>query len=275
MEATGCSISARRRVLTSSDGLSSLPVTGSRYVHRRAPIDGGQADYSLDHTGEPQSNYVRWVADLCVPHLGKNVLDVGAGFGAVTQHIADGRTVTALDTSPVCVAALEERFGDNPNARVVHGDLSALDDEQYDSALLTNVLEHIFDDSGFLAELRKRLTPAGTIVVYVPALNWLYTGWDHKVGHYRRYSKRRLRGVFHEAHLAVTHLRYANMLAIPAWAVSGLMVDHKDRHVRSLDGWDHFAVPVIRGIETQIPPPIGLNLLGVGQAPKAPLLFTG
>ena len=236
------------------------------YVHPRALADGGEPDYGLDVANDAQANYVRWVADLCLPHLGQTVLDVGAGFGAITQHVAADRTVTALDTSPACAKTLRSRFTDCPNVTVVHGDTSALGQQRFDSVLLTNVLEHIADDAGFLNDLKSRLLPKGSIVIYVPALNGLYSGWDRKVGHYRRYSKRRLDGVICEAGgLAVTHLRYANLLAIPAWLLSGRLVDQDARAARSLDAWDRLAVPVIRAVETWVPPPVGLNLLGVAR----------
>jgi SAM-dependent methyltransferase len=241
-------------------------MTQRGYVHHRAPADGGEPDYGLDVANDAQSKHVRWVASLCLPYLGSTVLDVGAGFGAITEHIIADRRVTALDTSSACAEALRSRFADSPNVTVIHGDLSAFDQERFDTILLTNVLEHIADDSGFLNELARLLSPRGRIVIYVPALNGLYTGWDSKVGHYRRYSKRRLVGVIREADgLAVTHMRYANMLAIPAWLVSGRMVDQQARAAQSLDAWDRFAVPVIREVESRVPPPIGLNLLGVAQ----------
>jgi SAM-dependent methyltransferase len=245
--------------------LFSLTMSQRGYVHHRALADGGEPDYGLDVADDAQTNYLRFVGELCLPHLGSTVLDVGAGFGSITEQIATGRTVTALDTSPACADALRSRFADNSNVTVVHGDLSALGTERFDSILLTNVLEHIADDAGFLADLKSRLLPRGRIVIYVPALNGLYTGWDRKVGHYRRYSKRRLAGVICEAddHLAVTYMRYANMLAIPAWLFSGRMVDEKAREARSLDAWDRYAVPVVRAVESRVPPPIGLNLLGV------------
>jgi SAM-dependent methyltransferase len=241
-------------------------MTQRGYVHRRALADGGEPDYGLDVASDAQTNYVQWVADLCLPHLGGTVLDVGAGFGAITAHVTPGRTVTALDTSLTCAEALRSRFADAPNVTVVHGDLSALGEARFDSILLTNVLEHIADDTGFLNDLQRRLLPGGRIVIYVPALNGLYTGWDRKVGHYRRYSNRRLTGVIEESDgLVATHMRYANMLAIPAWMVSGLMVDESDRTAHSLDTWDRFAVPTIRAVESRVPPPLGLNLLGVAQ----------
>jgi SAM-dependent methyltransferase len=245
-------------------GLVSRGVTGSRYVHPRSLGDQGEPDYSLDLTVDASSNYAQWIADLCAPHLGPTVLDVGAGYGAITSHVTTGREVTTLDTSPTCVDALRARFAETPNVRVVYGDLSALgDQDRFHSILLTNVLEHIRDDCGFLAALKDRLLPGGQIVVYVPAINGLFTTWDRKVGHYRRYSKRRLVAVNAEAGLLVTRLRYVNLLAIPAWPFSGRMGGHDRSVTRSLGAWDQIAVPVCRFIESRINPPVGLNLLCV------------
>jgi SAM-dependent methyltransferase len=244
-----------------------MPEAG--YVHPRALHSGAESDYSLDIAEDASSNYVRWVAELCSPHLGSTVLDVGAGFGAITSHIVEGREVTVLDSSPTCIAALKSRFKDTPNVRVVEGDVTSLECQAFDSILMTNVLEHICDDAQMLAALTSFLRPDGTIVVYVPAINGLFTNWDRKVGHYRRYSKRRMAGVAAEAGLSVATLEYVNLMAIPAWLISGRLVDKERRTVRSLSTWDKFAVPVSRALESRVRPPIGLNLLCVLKAGAA------
>jgi SAM-dependent methyltransferase len=244
-------------------------MSAAGYVHPRALDSGTESDYSLDIAEDASSNYVRWVAELCSPYLGSTVLDVGAGFGAITSHIVEHREVTVLDSSSTCIAALKSRFAYTPNVRVVEGDVASLDCQAFDSILMTNVLEHICDDAQILATLRSHLLPDGVIVVYVPALNGLYTNWDRKVGHYRRYSKRRLAGVAAEAGLSVAILQYVNFLAIPAWLVSGRLVDKELRTVRSLSTWDKFAVPVSRALESRVRPPIGLNLLSVLKADAA------
>jgi hypothetical protein len=127
---------------------------------------------------------------------------------------------------------------------------------------MINVLEHIEDDSGVLAGLRPLLSPGGAIVLYVPALNGLYGRWDRKVGHYRRYSRWRLREVANEAGLDVVELRYVNALAIPAWiAFSRTDVDRTQGV--SLSIWDRTGVPLSRAVERRIRVPFGLNLLAV------------
>ena len=160
-----------------------------------------------------------WVAELCDRYLGHRVLEVGAGLGAVTAHYEQGHDVVVNDLSPSCVQALRERFADHPNVRVDDCDLRVLDlQERFDSVLMVNVLEHIADDVEALQGLSQLLVPGGDIVVYVPALNWLYGPNDKKVGHYRRYSVWRLREVFRGAGLEPVELRWVNFLAIPAWA---------------------------------------------------------
>jgi hypothetical protein len=107
--------------------------------------------------------------------------------------------------------------------------------------------------------------PNGSLVIYVPAINGLFTSWDRKVGHYRRYSKTRLAGVVREAGLKVAELRYVNVLAIPAWVFSGRLVNREAGVVRSLGVWDRFMVPATQFVEGRVRVPIGLNLLCVAQ----------
>ncbi len=134
--------------------------------------------------------------------------------------------------------------------------------------VLINVLEHIYDDAGALAALKSHLKPGGTCVVYVPALNGVYGPYDREVGHWRRYSKKRLAAVAREAGPdARVAVRYVNILAIPAWillSLGGLKRD-ADSVGRTLGLWDKIGVPFGRIVESRIPPPIGLNLLCVSR----------
>jgi len=240
-----------------------------RYVHPRAAgteEQEGDEQFNLDNVSETAPNYLHWVADLVEPHLGESVLEVGAGTGSVTQHLIDGRRLVATDLSESSVATMSRRFEREPSVRVVRAGLRTWDPgEQFDSVLMINVLEHIRDDVGVLASLRRHVKPGGSVVIYVPALNGLYGPWDEMAGHFRRYSKWRLRRVLEGASLDVVELRYANALAVPAWALFSLVSRVDTNGDRSLSIWDRTAVPLTRLIETRFAPPIGLNLLGVGR----------
>jgi cyclopropane fatty-acyl-phospholipid synthase-like methyltransferase len=230
------------------------------------PSDSAHHDANLDVAGDSSPNYLRWIADLIKPHLGASVLEVGAGIGTVTELYAPGHTVLATDLSDLRVAALEERFGAVPTVTVAKRDLRDLRDDgaRFDSIVMINVLEHIEDDAGVLSDMRNLLRDGGNIVIYVPALNGLYGRFDRQVGHYRRYSKWRMREVAVEAGLRVDELMYVNALGMPAWvAFSATYSEGRVRHAGqgSLPIWDRTGVPISRAIERRVRIPLGLNLL--------------
>ena len=58
---------------------------------------------------------------------GELVLDVGAGTGALTSHLADaGASVIAIELHPDRLAALRERFAGAPRVKVVKADAGSL-----------------------------------------------------------------------------------------------------------------------------------------------------
>jgi SAM-dependent methyltransferase len=253
------------------DLLRPLPAAG--YVHpksRANPAEDGQHAASLEIAAESSTGYLSWISELVEPHLGREVLEIGAGLGTITERYAHGRDVLATDVSDECVAGLRERFSGSRNVEVAQIDIRQLGStgKRFDSALMINVLEHIKDDAGVLGDLASLVRPGGNVVVYVPALNGLYGAWDRKVGHFRRYSKWRMRGVCQAAGLVPQELRYANMLAIPAWMIYSQMNLEADTTVsNNLSLWDRVGVPLTRAIETRVRVPIGLNLLSVLQVP--------
>jgi SAM-dependent methyltransferase len=179
--------------------------------------------------------------------------------------------VLAIERSGWCIEELEKRFAQTPNVTVRHADLVELfgEPQRYDSIVMINVLEHIEDDVAALASLRRLLVPGGRVVLYIPALNGLYGPWDRKVGHYRRYSKWRMRRVLDAAGLVEVDLRYMNSLSIPAWWI--FSHGNVERSVAGrLNLWDKTGVPLGRLIESVIPPPLGCNVFCVARAKDEP-----
>lgn len=247
----------------------------SNYVHPRASRSGNHA-CSLEIADESTPNYQRWITQLCRPYIGNRVLEIGAGHGAVTRFLCEEVSdYVATDTAPECLTALESKFRDSSNVTVRKLDiLSDQIDDEFDSIIMINVLEHLLEDSEILRSLSGRLAADGKIIIYVPALNSLFGDWDDMAGHFRRYSKRQLEHVIAAAGLAVVESRYVNLLAIPAWfAFSRLGVRRKPAKQpdatfgRDLQIWDRTAVPLTRWVETRVRPPIGLNVLGIAGKP--------
>jgi SAM-dependent methyltransferase len=119
---------------------------------------------------------------------GPDVLNGGAGQGTLSRRLAElGFEVTSTDVSPEAVELLRERApGD-----VLEADLTSLpfEDARFDAAVLGEVLEHIENDRGALAEVARVLRPQGVLAVSVPANPKLHGPSDVWAGHLRRYTR--------------------------------------------------------------------------------------
>jgi SAM-dependent methyltransferase len=258
--------SARARATPTWGGVRARlrPGPATRYVNPEAEgivNEDGDHDAGIDVAEENSPNYLAWIADRVRPHLGRAVLEVGAGTGSITELYAPGRQVLAIDRSPWCIDEMNKRFATIDNVEVRKVDALDLVDEgrRFDSIVMLNVLEHIEDDVAILRTLGSLLEPDGRIVLYVPALNGLYGRWDRKVGHYRRYAPWRLRAVLDEAGMAPVEMGYMNALSVPVWwAFSHSDVEKSNAGKMSL--WDKTGIAWGRRIESVIPVPFGLNV---------------
>jgi len=86
---------------------------------------------------------------------------------------------------------------------------------RFDAIGLFDVLEHLEKPVESLTALRNRLTPAGSIVITVPANPWLWGPHDAVHQHFRRYTAASLRAHMATAGLTVHYLSYFNSLLLP------------------------------------------------------------
>jgi SAM-dependent methyltransferase len=119
------------------------------------------------------------------------VLDAGCGTGRnITEYARLGETA-GVDPSPDAVAFCHARG----LGQVIESGIENLpfDDGAFDLVTATDVLEHIPDDGGAARELRRVTRPGGSLLVTVPAYQWLWSQHDDSHHHQRRYTLRRLR----------------------------------------------------------------------------------
>jgi len=236
-----------------------------------APVDFDDSDSQLEsvlHSLQDADHYADWIYSLCEPHLGQEVLEIGAGHGELTQRLSHGRFVTATDLSKRCVEELQEQFEGVPNVEVRHADVAALgDSRRYDSVILVNVLEHIDDDVGALRDLRDMLKPGGNLIVFVPAFESLYSDFDRRIGHRRRYRRSRLISTVDKAGFRLVDARYVNSVGAVAWWLFARRLRQIPTQRWSVRLFDRLVVPTLSKVEARRPPKWGQSVLCVAERP--------
>lgn len=215
-------------------------------------------------------NYAGWIFELIEPHLGDEVLEVGAGHGTFTEMLArKAKRVVASDISERCVGRLRDRFSADSSVEVLHGSIdSAATNGPFDSVILINVLEHIEDDDGALRELAgSLLKPGGRVVLWVPAFSLLYSDFDRKIGHYRRYGMSALRTQLSDAGYDVQDIRYVNAVGAIAWLMFARILRRTPTNGTLVKVFDKYFVPVLNRIERRWRPPFGQSVLAVAVRP--------
>jgi SAM-dependent methyltransferase len=157
------------------------------------------------------------IRELAVPTTAA-VLDVGSGTGTNLRLLRElgFSNVSAVDASDDAIRFCEEK-GLGP---VRKGDICALPcpDHAYDLILATDIIEHVDDDAGALAELHRVLRPGGIAILTVPAFPSLWGLQDRVSLHKRRYRRRELEGRVTEAGLSLRSCFYFNyLLFLPIW----------------------------------------------------------
>ena len=198
---------------------------------------------------------------------------VEGGVGAcknLLEFQSLGYDVAGFDISAEAVAFGEQRGLQDV---AVHdlGQPWPLPDASANVVVMLDVLEHLENPVLVMQHASRVLQPGGGIVFTVPAYPWLFSNWDKRLGHFRRYTRTMLKRQAGEAGLAVARLNYWNAFTLPP-ALLMRMVER----VRQRDEAPEFprvsqltnrllltAAACERAWIRRLPSPCGLSLFGV------------
>jgi len=221
-----------------------------------------------------------WVAALLDGHLpqGARACDVGTGTGETLRTLADlGAEVqvgTELDESALRVAQV--RF---PGLHLVQSvaEQLPLRDSFFDCVTSMDVIEHLDDDRLALREYGRVLKPGSPVVITVPAYQQLWSDFDVRAGHRRRYTRRMLNDALVDAGFRVVRISYLfSFLAVPALILRKTPLR---RYVGESDGggaaapWLNRALGWVSSVERwlafkmRVPIPIGLSVIAIAYTP--------
>ncbi len=212
-------------------------------------------------------NYNAWLADLALPHLGDDPVEIGAGIGTFTRLWLDAGVprLTVSDVEPRALSALRRRFAGDSRVVVEWIDVTDPREGSHSALVALNVLEHVGDDGAALRAAARLVRPGGKIVLVVPAFGFAMSRFDRSIGHHRRYTTASLRSAFERAGLVPRDVRYVNAPGLPAWVVAMRLLRREPHNGAALRAWDRLVVPIARGVESRLAPPFGQSVLGVAE----------
>jgi SAM-dependent methyltransferase len=238
--------------------------------------------FTDDHFGAAQDlerlgtarHFFGWVLEEFDPFLKGRVLEVGAGLGSITRMLVDRYpelSIVALEPAENVFPDLESIAALEPRVTAHRQTLAEYrpgPGERFDAVVYLNVLEHIDDDAGELRLAAGVLRPGGALLVFGPALGWMYSELDYKAGHYRRYSLHRLGRLVTGAGLELVSARYFDVLGVPPYLLVYKLLRHDDITGSTLWGYDRIVVPLSRWLQRVLRrPPLGKNVIVIGRKP--------
>lgn len=130
-------------------------------------------------------------------------VEMGAGTGQMTAiFLARGFHGACHDLGDDSRELLRRNLATHGTRIEVVDSLQALPDAGFDYLFAFEVLEHIEDDAGVLADWARKVRPGGRLLVSVPAHQRKFGRSDQLVGHVRRYERDELRDLLASAGFA-------------------------------------------------------------------------
>lgn len=222
---------------------------------------------SLTHSLELLSNagrYNRWIYSILRPGIGPDILEVGAGIGNITRFLLHYNKIVCLEIDPAYIDKLKILEKQYPSVTVVGEDVRSYcadprNHSSFDTIICVNVLEHIHDDHAAVRGMLECLKPHGKLLLYVPACQAAFGTVDKALGHFRRYSKRKLRKLAIQCGARIDIMYYVNILGLLGWFWQGRIKKATNINRSNTRIMDTVA-PLVAAVERVVKPPVGLSL---------------
>ena len=216
------------------------------------------------------TNWKAYYRQLIRNYIGNEVLEVGAGIGATTMTLCRGDKSRWICLEPDPGLAGKTRYliesGQLPKCcKVEVGSIEDLDPaEAFDSILYIDVLEHIKDDKTEIERAANRLKPGGFLIILSPAHQGLFTPFDARIGHYRRYNKRSLSALIPQ-NLKCERLFYVDSVGAIASLGNRYLLKRDMPNAQQIALWDKVMIPLSRIFDPLSGFSVGKSIIGIWQ----------
>lgn len=145
------------------------------------------------------------------------ILEIGSSSGYLLTDIIKKLPKVSLVGSDVIKKPLILVAKKLKNIPIIKFDITNMpfDEPIFDQVVALNVLEHIKDDNLALKNINRLLVKKGTLLIEVPAFQFLYDNYDKELKHFRRYNKNDLLFKLKQNGFKVNKISYMGFFIFP------------------------------------------------------------
>jgi len=195
---------------------------------------------------------VKWKAywvSMIIPYMGKRILEVGAGIGSTAATLKNLPCECWVSIEPD--ASLFKKISNKQKQGLLSTKVTIFNctaselprKDKFDTVIYIDVLEHIGNDAAELEFVSELLSEGGHIIIISPAHNFLFSPFDRKIGHYRRYNKKLLTGIV-PAGMSILKMRYIDSIGFFASLANKTILKQCDPTSSQIAFWDKRLIPV-------------------------------
>ena len=195
-------------------------------------------------------NYRSYQIELFGNYVVKEILEVGAGRGKIIEILAQNseKEFTLLELDKNFFDILNNKFN-SKNIKVLEERTQNIKEKKFDTIFYLDVIEHIEDDRFELDTAYNLLKKKGHLIIIVPAFQILFSKFDQKVGHFRRYRKEFFKRYSDEKNLKIKKLVYFDFLGFFIILFSKLLnLTNSKKTTLGIKIWN-FLIPLSRLID--------------------------
>ena len=223
-----------------------------------------------DHTGQVEFEHLHryfFAREFC---RGKDVLDIASGEGYGSAYLAQvAGAVVGVELSEEMVAHAQASYR-RPNLEFRQGDARhlAFPDDRFDVVISFETIEHFFDQTEFLDEIRRVLRPDGVLLISSPDRD-IYSPVDGAVNpfHIKELSRREFEELIRERFPHCDFYTQRPMIGSTllaesprqSWQTSRTFERRGDTHFEASSGLPR--APYILAVAAGSPIPLGFDSL--------------
>jgi ubiquinone/menaquinone biosynthesis C-methylase UbiE len=214
------------------------------------------------------TNWKKYFSSIIAEYIHGDVLEVGAGIGINTNYLVNNRkisSITCIEPDPTLCLQIKKNHKESNirTSEIINGTIENTN-KTFDTIIYIDVLEHIENSKNEIDRITRKLNKGGNLIILVPAFNFLYSEFDKKIGHYKRYDKKLLRFEINKK-LNEKKLIYLDSLGFFASLTNKLILKKSTPTEKNIRLWDKKLIPITKLTDKLICNTFGKSLIGIYQ----------